>query len=263
MARIHEYTAPTTKITPSTQGLSAYEQAGRRIGPAYNEAANLTDRGARQEYEATNTLTGQQAKLQRALLSQYKDLFDEAQAVKAGKGAGGGGGFHVREPRAGRGAGGGQATDPAAASEVSNGAARLSHTLANSARNPGGLLDPNNPNDYTLDEWKNRRDQQQAAADQAFTKEQAAEDKSRNAWLDASNQAIYQQQDAADRYAEGGDAQGNVTIGGVPAQWSSDVDPNAPPSPGKIGQLWNSLFTPTPAAAAPIDISQAEAGAGF
>ena len=39
MPKIVQYTAPETKITPSDLGFSAWETAGRRIGPLYNEAA--------------------------------------------------------------------------------------------------------------------------------------------------------------------------------------------------------------------------------
>jgi len=41
MPKIVEYTAPTTNLTESTRGTQAWEQAGRRLGPLYNEAATF------------------------------------------------------------------------------------------------------------------------------------------------------------------------------------------------------------------------------
>lgn len=39
MPRIVQYTAPTEALTESTRGTAAFEQAGRRLGPLYNQAA--------------------------------------------------------------------------------------------------------------------------------------------------------------------------------------------------------------------------------
>src|SRR5229473_3574695 len=39
MARIIQYNAPTETLTESTRGAAAFEQAGRRLGPLYNETA--------------------------------------------------------------------------------------------------------------------------------------------------------------------------------------------------------------------------------
>lgn len=41
MHRIVQYNAPTETLTESTRGTSAFEQAGRRLGPLYNEAASF------------------------------------------------------------------------------------------------------------------------------------------------------------------------------------------------------------------------------
>ncbi len=41
MPRIAQYTAPIEKLTESTRGTAAFEQAGRRLGPLYNEAATF------------------------------------------------------------------------------------------------------------------------------------------------------------------------------------------------------------------------------
>jgi hypothetical protein len=42
MPNIKTYDAPNTTLTPSERGISAWEQAGRRLGPLYNEAAQFT-----------------------------------------------------------------------------------------------------------------------------------------------------------------------------------------------------------------------------
>jgi hypothetical protein len=39
MAKIVQYVAPTEALTESTRGTQAFEQAGRRLGPLYNESA--------------------------------------------------------------------------------------------------------------------------------------------------------------------------------------------------------------------------------
>lgn len=44
MPTIPEYYAPNTDLNPSATGVSAWEQAGRRIGPLYNEAATFKQR---------------------------------------------------------------------------------------------------------------------------------------------------------------------------------------------------------------------------
>jgi len=41
MPRIAQYTAPIEKLVESTRGTAAFEQAGRRLGPLYNEAATF------------------------------------------------------------------------------------------------------------------------------------------------------------------------------------------------------------------------------
>jgi hypothetical protein len=41
MPRIAQYNAPTEALTESTRGAAAFEQAGRRLGPLYNEAATF------------------------------------------------------------------------------------------------------------------------------------------------------------------------------------------------------------------------------
>lgn len=42
MPRLPEYEAPERTLQPSDKGAGAFEQAGRRIGPAFNEAATFT-----------------------------------------------------------------------------------------------------------------------------------------------------------------------------------------------------------------------------
>lgn len=44
MPSIPEYTAPNFDLNPSAVGASAWEQAGRRLGPLYNEAATFQQR---------------------------------------------------------------------------------------------------------------------------------------------------------------------------------------------------------------------------
>src|SRR5712671_127553 len=41
MPRIAQYNAPTEALTESTRGSQAWEQAGRRLGPLYNETAQF------------------------------------------------------------------------------------------------------------------------------------------------------------------------------------------------------------------------------
>lgn len=40
MPKLPEYDAPNTALRPNGEGFNAWETAGRRIGPAYNQAAN-------------------------------------------------------------------------------------------------------------------------------------------------------------------------------------------------------------------------------
>jgi hypothetical protein len=60
MARIREYTAENVKIEPSNAGYSAYEMAGRRIGPFYGQTAQgqrQTGQLQAEEYEAQGKTT--------------------------------------------------------------------------------------------------------------------------------------------------------------------------------------------------------------
>jgi hypothetical protein len=52
MPSIPEYTARETTFAPSPVGASAWEQAGRRIGPLYNEAATFREQQGRLAAEA-------------------------------------------------------------------------------------------------------------------------------------------------------------------------------------------------------------------
>lgn len=63
MPNIREYVAPNTKLNPDEKGYAAWETAGRRIGPLYNQAA--------QDVEKQGKLTAQEA-------NQLERLNDEA-----------------------------------------------------------------------------------------------------------------------------------------------------------------------------------------
>jgi hypothetical protein len=149
MPRIIEY-INKKELTPSTQGDTAWTGAGRRMAPAYNEAANLSRQGAKDiqagmDREAASTIEGakQQDALVKSVDSQWKDLFDIGyRAPERTRAGGGGGGGAVR------GAGGGGGTADAtqrsprdtygAANEILGGAAAIAQGLHPAG--PGGKL---------------------------------------------------------------------------------------------------------------------------
>lgn len=65
MPQIKEYIAPEFRITPSSAGYTAMENAGRRIGPLYDEAAK--------EINARGTIADQEARQVDALKSMYDE----------------------------------------------------------------------------------------------------------------------------------------------------------------------------------------------
>lgn len=83
MARIRTYESNET-LRPTDSGANAWEQAGRRIGPAYNEAATFT--------RAAGAYGAQSDKLMAALMDQYKllgALATGAEGTSTGSGGGG------------------------------------------------------------------------------------------------------------------------------------------------------------------------------
>lgn len=81
MARIPDYDAPaSTRITPDSAGFSALEVAGRRIGPAYQQAAS--------DYEKMGKIAAQELDQDKAPLEFSRFRADTAAAA--------GGGFKVK-----------------------------------------------------------------------------------------------------------------------------------------------------------------------
>src|SRR5712691_4758837 len=96
MPRIAEYTAPTENLTESTRGSQAWEQAGRRIGPIFNEAAQFQKEQGAIEAQRIKNLTW-----------PYDILkLQEAQAATAAN-KGGSARISVHDPRSPRTYGGG------------------------------------------------------------------------------------------------------------------------------------------------------------
>src|SRR5271166_4099666 len=130
MAKLQEYIAKNDKLTPSGAGETAWTNAGRRIGPAYNEAAHFLEKsGVAAEQLAHNA--EQTAKLQNALDDQYKLLSDVYHETRPRSSGGGGGGA------TGGARGGGRNYNPSV-HEISAGAADLSALAANGPGPPGG-----------------------------------------------------------------------------------------------------------------------------
>jgi hypothetical protein len=97
MPRLPEYDAPSRELAPSDKGANAFEQAGRRIGPAYNEAATLTrEQGA----VASDLIKQRRWPFDAQELYHSLDLIERAKAKTA---EGGGVGFKVEGGTGGRG----------------------------------------------------------------------------------------------------------------------------------------------------------------
>src|SRR5712691_4830964 len=92
MAKIVQYNAPTEALSESTRGMAAWEQAGRRLGPLFNEQAKF-----QQEQGAI------EAQRIKDLAWPYDFVkMEEARAART-TGGGGGVGWKVTDPHAGRG----------------------------------------------------------------------------------------------------------------------------------------------------------------
>lgn len=84
MARIEEYTAPITLLRPDREGYGAFETAGRRLGPLYNDVAQaLREAGAAEGRGIVN---------QARVTQLIAELANPVATVRAGGGGGGGGG---------------------------------------------------------------------------------------------------------------------------------------------------------------------------
>ena len=78
--KIAEYLAPTERLTPSNEGFSAFETAGRRIGPLYNqEAQDIKEEGRLKAQEIEDL-----SRWPFDILNLRNDVA-EAQAAKAAK----------------------------------------------------------------------------------------------------------------------------------------------------------------------------------
>jgi hypothetical protein len=85
MPRLPEYDAPSRELAPSDKGANAFEQAGRRIGPAYNEAATLTrEKGA----VASDLIKQRRWPFDAQELYHSLDLIERAKAKTEGGGVG-------------------------------------------------------------------------------------------------------------------------------------------------------------------------------
>lgn len=122
MPRIREYTSSDRRLLPDERGFAAFETAGRRIGPLYNQAAADVTRSANsiaaaqfqnaelaKQSAAIQMLPWQVARVGIDIAAQ-----DQAEARRGSGGGGGGGGS--RKPK-----GSGQ-QDPYASRQVSAGA---------------------------------------------------------------------------------------------------------------------------------------------
>lgn len=75
MPQIKEYIAPEFRITPSSAGYTAMENAGRRIGPLYDEAAK--------EINARGTIANEEARAEDQLGSVYGREAQQVDALKS------------------------------------------------------------------------------------------------------------------------------------------------------------------------------------
>src|SRR5882672_9632198 len=97
MPRIREYVSKEDSLTPSQQGFAAWETAGRRIGPEYNEAGHLLSQSGElqakagaEQLSATERAATQNDKLFTELMNQYR-LIGGIDGQGRGTGSGGAG----------------------------------------------------------------------------------------------------------------------------------------------------------------------------
>jgi hypothetical protein len=81
--KIREYFSKEDKLTPSDLGVTAWETAGRRIGPLYSQAANDAKEMAK--------LSTQSFDLEAKSVSEYDRQLEKIQQLKHARGSGGGG----------------------------------------------------------------------------------------------------------------------------------------------------------------------------
>jgi hypothetical protein len=241
MAKIREYTSDE-RLTPSNEGMQAWEQAGRRIGPLYNEAGHLLE-GAQAEQ------ANQADKLQKALLNQYKDLWELTRNPQAGRtatGAPSGGG--VRATGSQKPKGPGRQPSYPAANEISHGARDLTDLASKSAKDwqihdypdaydsrgnlrNGWQIDPNTqiPYNAAQQDFENR------VAEKGLQDYQADQQKNQDQWW----QGLINDRDNSPRSSGGGPNGPNPDSVVNPKDYSSD--PAQPPSQTTL-QWLGSLF---------------------
>ena len=131
MPNIREYTNPIDKLNPDEKGYQAFEMAGRRIGPLYNQSAADIEKGGK--------LTGQlNSQAMKAADEEIKALDEPTGKGGTGKGGAGGGGSGILNLRP-AGGGGGRGYAPADASWA--GTARdVTGAAAQAIKEPGGKV---------------------------------------------------------------------------------------------------------------------------
>src|SRR5712691_8253039 len=85
MAKIVQYQAPTETLSESTRGMAAWEQAGRRLGPLYNEQAKFQNEQGAIEAQKIKDL-------------QWPYDFVKMEEARATRTGGGGVGWKVTDP---------------------------------------------------------------------------------------------------------------------------------------------------------------------
>ncbi len=147
MPNIKTYTAPPASLTESDKGGQAWSQAGRRLGPLYNEAAQFMRE------------SGKLAADNKAQLWPF-DILELYQRQQAAAARAGGGGVRVRGSIDQNSAFGGYGDPGMGNGQVSQGAAALGQALSDGGQamsQKPRQKDPNVPagapgEDYTLDQ---------------------------------------------------------------------------------------------------------------
>lgn len=229
MANIKTYEAPQTNLTESTRGSAAWSQAGRRLGPLANEAAQFTRQA------------GALAADNKAELWPFDimELYQRKADAAAGRPSGGGGGSpRGRAPGTGRAPSGRESpTDPN--SQISNGSGALGRAMGGGGGGGQGGKPREPGENYTIDQG----DIVPMSVDRRFFREyQDATGKAVGEWTDEAIKT----QDYWTRY-QGSDTRQTNQSGtawavdqyGNPTSNSGAEQP--PPIPSTSG-YWNSFY---------------------
>lgn len=145
MPKIVQYTAPEAKITPSDLGFSAWETAGRRIGPLYNQAAEDIKTGGELQAKEVENLG-------------WVLPFDRFRAADA-SGRDRGNSLRIQNQRQGGGGGGRRGSSrmsPQGTNEASIGAPLLSGVAAHAAGGGKAMPNPTAQDQQSIDDAANQ-----------------------------------------------------------------------------------------------------------